>query len=145
MDSGSIVSTLLTGLLCLLILGLLLRWLLKKFRANKARREWKPVEATIESSGREVVATERGVTIELPVFAFSYVVGDDRFGGRFALLPYITDPGESILANMIGRQLSILYDPDAPSNWLIPDDMIEGCKVEQTADPRVGIDLSPKD
>ena len=81
----------------------------------------------------------------MPVFAFSYEIAGERYGGRFALEPYITDPGPSILTSMIGRKVPVLYDPLAPANWLVADKMIEGCKVEQSGDPQLSMDLSPKD
>lgn len=119
-------------------------WIYRKIRARAGRRDWPKTEATIETSAREVVASHRGVEVTLPVFGFSYKVGGDRFGGRFALLPYTTDPPESILQTMIGRKISVLYDPKSPGAWIVPDDMMEGCKVEQKLDPRL-MDYSPRD
>jgi hypothetical protein len=35
------------------------------------------------------------------------------------------------MVRMVDRKLNVRYDPEQPANWFIPDDIIEGCKVEQ--------------
>ena len=117
----------------------------RKAQASRARSRWPNTEGVVESSSLEVVATSRGMKIELPVFAFWYLVEGERYGGRFALEPYITDPGPTILTSMIGRKVRILYDPKAPDKWLVDEALIDGCKVEQSGDPGLLLDLSPKD
>ena len=70
----------------------------------------------------------------LPVFAFSYQVGGEYYSGRFALLPYITDPfvtDSSFVEDMIGRKVQVNHDSLKFDVWFIPDKLIEGCKVEQ--------------
>jgi hypothetical protein len=94
-------------------------------------------EATIESGQKEVVASARYGKIELPVFGFSYKVQGEYYAGRFALMPYITDPGDSLISRMIRTKLQIHYDPAEPSTWFIPDELIEGCRVEQKFDPHL--------
>jgi hypothetical protein len=72
--------------------------------------------------------------IILPVFAFSYQVAGEYYGGRFALLPYITDPtvaDQSLLEHMVGRRVQVNYDPARPEAWFVADELIEGCRVEQ--------------
>lgn len=126
----------------LLLFGLI-SWLWRRARAKNAR-VWPTADATIESGALEVVANVRGTKVELPVFAFSYRVGEHYFGGRFALLPYITDPGPSILERMIGRKLQVRYDPQRAENWFISDELIEGCKVEQKLSPDL-LNFKPAD
>jgi hypothetical protein len=92
-------------------------------------------EATIESGAMEAVAHARYGDVTLPVFAFSYVVDREYYSGRFALFPYITDPGESIFARMAGRKLQLHYDPRKPAEWFLPEELIEGCEVEQEIGP----------
>jgi hypothetical protein len=132
---------LLTAVVFFLVLGSFVWWIRSQVLAKKARR-WPTTEATIESSSMEVMARERGVKVTLPVFAFSYCVDDEFYGGKFALLPYTTDPGESILTRMIGRKLMIHYDPKKPSTWFIPDELVEGCQVEQKIGAHL-VDHSP--
>ena len=38
---------------------------------------------------------------------------------------------------MIGRKICIHYDPQHIGTWFIPDELIEGCKVEQDLSPDV--------
>src|SRR5579872_2682118 len=109
-------------------------WLWRRSRARSARH-WPSAEATIESGAVEVVARTRGGQIELPVFAFSYEVEGQLFGGRFALRPYITDPGASIVTRLIGKKIVVRYDPTDAATWFIPDELIEGCKIEQKLSP----------
>jgi len=67
--------------------------------------------------------------------------------GRFALLPYITDPfvsDSSFVEHMIGRKVQVNHDPLKPEVWFIADKLIEGCKVEQKFSGN-WIDYSPPD
>ena len=103
--------------------------------ARNAER-WPSVEGVIESGQMEAAASGGSKPkVVLPVFAFSYEVTGEYYGGRFALLPYVTDLGESIIERMIGRKLQIHYDPKKPETWFIADKLIEGCKVEQKFTP----------
>lgn len=117
-------------------------WLWRRSRARSARH-WPSAEATIESGAVEVVARTRGGQIELPVFAFSYEVEGQLFGGRFALRPYITDPGASIVTRLIGKKIVVRYDPTDAATWFIPDELIERCKIEQKLSPDL-INYSPR-
>jgi hypothetical protein len=105
-------------------------WLWRRSRIG-ASAAWPIVEGIVESGAMEPVANGQGVNIELPVFSFSYRVGSGYYGGRFALLPYNTDPGPTVVQRMIGRKLQIRVDPQKPETWFIADDLIEGCRVEQ--------------
>jgi hypothetical protein len=118
-------------------------WLLRRRKA-KSTIHWPTTEATIESGAVEVVAREKFSKVELPVFAFSYRVREEYFSGRFALLPYITDPGQSVIERMIGKKLQVRYDPARAEMWFIPDELIEGCKIEQQLSPDF-VNLKPKD
>jgi hypothetical protein len=118
-------------------------WLLRRRRAHDSKN-WPTTEATVETGKKEVVARFKGVPVELPVFGFSYSVSGERLSGRFALKPYITDPGHSIVTRMIGRKLQLRYNPAKPAMWFIPDELIEGCRVEQKLDPHF-VSFPPSD
>lgn len=121
----------LSGLIVYFLWRTIWRW-----RKSKEAAKWPSVEGTIESGRREQVAGGGGKPkVILPVFAFSYQVAGEYYSGRFALLPYITDPfvGDSLFVeHMIGRKLHVNHDPLKPEVWFIADKLIEGCKVEQT-------------
>ena len=117
-----------------LVLAGLISWLWRRSRSKHAVH-WPTAEASINSGSIEMVAHSRYGTLELPVFTFSYHVSGEYFGGRFALRPYITDPGASVVQRMIGRKLLVHYEPQQPSTWFIADELIEGCKVEQDLSP----------
>ena len=115
-------------------------WIASLYRQRKIlqeAREWPPVEARVESGALE--ATQETNKVVLPTFAFSYQVAGDYYAGRFALMPEKRFPSQaltqSIIDRMIGRKLLVRYDPHHPEVWFIPEEFIEGCKVEQ----RIGV------
>lgn len=112
-------------------------WYFWQFRRAESAKKWPRTQATIESGAYEEYSLGRGGKATLPTFAFSYKVGEEFYGGRFALLPYITDPPPSIVEKLIGQTLEISYEPGRPQNSFIPNDLIEGCKVEQKIGPHV--------
>jgi hypothetical protein len=133
----------LTSIALLLLSGIFVWWFWRRRSAAKAIR-WPMSEATIESGVMEVVERTRYGTVELPVFSFSYRVGTEYFGGRFALRPYLTDPGPSLIERMIGRKSTVHYDPKDPATWFLPDEIVEGCTVEQNLSPHL-VNLKPLD
>jgi len=138
-DTNCVDSTGITILIgCLVgpivIIGLW--WRKRQGEVNQARL-WPQTEATVESGEAEFVG-ESEYAVRLPVFAFSYKVEGAYYSGRFALLPYTADPGESIYARMAGRKLQVHYDPHRPEAWFLSDALIEGCKVEQ----KIGLHLN---
>jgi hypothetical protein len=36
-----------------------------------------------------------------------------------------------MIGRMIGRTLQLRYDPHHPEVWFIPDDLIDGCQVQE--------------
>jgi hypothetical protein len=78
----------------------------------------------------EEFATSRSSSVDLPVFAFSYVVDGEYYSGRFGLFAR-GDHADSLIREMVNRKLPVNYDPARPERWYIPNDMIEGCKVAQ--------------
>jgi hypothetical protein len=108
----------------------LISWIWRRTRGKQAKN-WPAIDAEIQTGAFEVLANSRYGQIELPVFAFSYQVGSRYYGGRFALRPYITDPGPSVVERMTGRKLQVRYNPQKPQEWFIADEYIEGCEVEQ--------------
>ncbi len=110
--------------------ALIFQWMWHRKRVSAAKR-WPISDATIETGCVEVVARTRQRVVELPVFSFSYRVGTEYYGGRFALSPYLSDPDELFISRMIGRKVQLRYDPKDAGVWFIPEKLIEGCKVEQ--------------
>lgn len=110
-------------------------WWWKRQREVNRARQWPQTEATVESGEAEAVGGSEYSAARVPVFAFSYKVKGAYYSGRFALLSYTADPGESIYARMAGRKLQVHYDPRRPEAWFLSDTLIEGCKVEQKIGP----------
>ncbi len=108
---------------------------LRQLAIWRTAQNWPSVEGTIESGQREWVAGGAGPsTIILPVFAFSYQVAGEYYGGRFALRPYTTDPtvaDPSFIKHMIGRKVRVNYNPVHPEEWFVANERVEGCRVEQ--------------
>ena len=110
-------------------------WWWRKKREVDEARQWPQTEATVESAALETTTeTRRSV---LPTFGFSYEVAGERYSGRFSLLRPKTVPCESLLLHMVGHKVQVHYDPQRPKIWFIPDELIEGCKVEQKMGPHV--------
>ena len=138
------IRAVLLGSLILIFLGIRV-W---RRRVSGKATKWPCVEGTIESGKLEQAAGGgKHPKVILPVFAFSYRVGTGYYSGRFALLPYITDPfvsDSSFVEHMIGRKVQVNHDPLKPEVWFIADKLIEGCKVEQKFSGN-WIDYSPPD
>ncbi|HET7442796.1 MAG TPA: hypothetical protein VFJ47_15955 [Terriglobales bacterium] len=122
-------------------------WLISLYRQRKLAREaceWTPVEAIIESGALE--AMRESGKIVFPTFAFSYRVSDQYYSGRFSLRANIsTARANMLIAQMLGRKILVRYDPGRPQRWFIPDELIEGYKVEQKLGSHVIHDYSPAD
>ncbi len=103
----------------------------------RAAKRWPVTEGTIESGAFEKVENYKGVSIVLPVFAFSYVVSGKYYSGRFSLLPYSNDVGEAIIKLIVGRKISIRYEPLHPEKWFVAETILEGYKVEQKIGPHL--------
>jgi len=80
----------------------------------------------------EMVGSGR-YAVQLPCFAFSYVVNGEYYSGRFSLSGR-DDRSVTLIREMIDRKLTVQYDPNKPSNYMISDDMIEGCAVGRVPD-----------
>jgi hypothetical protein len=111
-------------------------WIWKATRLRAAKR-WPQTEGTVESGAFEVVEQVKFGKIVLPVFAFSYQVSGEYYSGRFSLLPYSNDVGDSIIKMIVGRKLPIKYNPLHPDEWFLPEKLMEGYKVEQKTGPHL--------
>lgn len=131
-------------LMVLSIPALLLVWWRWRLAKVEKAKQWPTTEATIQTGALEVVASTEFNTIRLPAFAFSYRVQGEYYSGRFALMPYAVEYDESLINRMIGRKLVVRYDPAQPEQWLIPDKMMDGYRVEQKMGPHL-LDLYPRD
>ena len=122
-------------------------WAVSQYLQRKTIRSaghWLPVEARIESGALE--GTQETSRVVLPTFAFSYKVSDQYYSGRFSLSAHLPRPrAEAIIGQMIGRKLLLRYDPERPEEWFIPDESIDGYKVEQKLSSHVIHDYSPRE
>ena len=131
---------LLYGLLTLIALVSWWQW---QVRRRERAAQWQETEATIQSAGIETVRQTRGGGVNLPVCAFTYVVGSEYYSGRFSLAP-ASKPTEYPTDTLVNRKLPVRYDPDHPENWYIPLDRFDNCVLEQKMRPHL-IRLYPKD
>ena len=140
MDKVGVIALL--GMVALV--GVFIGW--RQWQKARARdaKHWPKTIATIESGGIEQLYRGKFASLRLPVFAFSYKANEDYYSGRFSLLPYITNPGSSIVERMIGRTLDISYAPQRPERWFVLDEFIEGCRVEQKTESHM-MPLYPSD
>lgn len=98
---------------------------------------WPMTEATIQAGKLEAIqdSSVRSPII-LPVFAFSYQFDGNYYSGRFSLSHLNTDANE-LIQRLTGQKLQVHCDPSSPDAWFIPQEYIEGCKVEQKMGPHV--------
>ena len=101
-----------------------------RLNAVKKTKSWPAVEATVRSGNVEVVRHLRFGEIQLPVFEFSYVVRDQTYSERFALSMF-SEPVDSLMSKMVGRRLTVQYDPASPGICYLPGEKMEGCRIEQ--------------
>jgi hypothetical protein len=119
-------------------------WWHREKRNTEIAQSWPTAEATIESGALEnVTDSSAKAPLVLPVLAFSYQVLGNYYSGRFAL-SHINTEKDELIRRMIGRKLQVRYNPTSPAIWYIPDEHIEGCKVEQRIGPHI-VALYPKD
>lgn len=122
-------------------------WVVSLYRQRQLleqAEQWLPVEARIESGALE--GTHESGKILLPTFAFSCQVSGEYYSGRFSLMPKAfptTEILESIIDQMSGRKLLVRYQPAHPEVWFIPDEFIDGLKVEQKIGSHVIHDYYP--
>lgn len=109
---------------------------LSRVNAVKKTKSWPSVEATVRSANLEVVRHLRFSDIQLPVFELSYVVGEKSYSERFAL-SMSREPLDSLMTKMVGRRLTVQYDPDHPSTCYIPGETLENCRIEQNIGSQV--------
>jgi len=101
-------------------------------RLNEAKKtkSWPAVEATVRSANVELVRHLRFGDIQLPVFELSYVVRDKPYAERFAL-SMCSETVDAVMNKMMGRRISVQYDPENPSICYLPGEQLEGCRIEQ--------------
>jgi hypothetical protein len=122
-------------------------WVISWYRQRKLVQQagqWVPVEGRIESGALE--GSHESGRVVLPTFAFSYQVSKESYSGRFSLRANISKAlAESMIDRMIGRKLFLHCDPNHPEMWFIPDEFIDGYKVEQKIGSPPIHDYSPND
>lgn len=102
-----------------------------RLNAVKKTKAWPSVEGTVRSGNLEVVRHLRFGDIQLPVFDFSYTVGEKSYSERFALSMF-SEPVDSLINKMVGRRITVQYDPANAGVCFLPGEKIEGCRIEQT-------------
>ena len=129
----------------IIVVGILVRQLVRtvwKRRQVQASEGWSSTTGTIQSGQMEDVSRGKYRKV-FPCFAFSYVVGGEYYSGQFSL-DVEGDQGESLIGELIDRKLELLYDPNHPENWYIPDPQIEGHDVHQRLEPALA-ELYPRE
>ena len=105
----------------------LIAWIIRTAARDSRARYWPSTEATIQSAGIESIGTGR-YRVELPCFAFSYVVDGECYSGRFALEAK-GDRADALVKELLNKKLTMQYNPKVPSSYFITDEWIEGCDV----------------
>ena len=128
-------SILYAPLVVLIPLAVLVVWLIRKTDRLETANSWPICEGTIQSAGMEMIGRGRRAIV-LPCFAFSYVVNGEYHSGRFALSAR-DEKASALIRELVNKKLTIHFDPEHPSTYFIPVELIEGCQVHQ----KLGSDL----
>jgi len=127
------------ALICFSAAAFATMFLSKEFRRQngvKKTKSWPVAEATVLSGSVEAVRHLRFGEIYLPVFDLTYVVRQKSYSDRFAL-SMCSEPVDALMNKMVGRRMSVQYDPENPGTCYIPADKVEGCRIEQNIGSQV--------
>jgi hypothetical protein len=113
-----------------------------KERTVRKSLKWPGAEAMIQSGQMGVVYRYRLLSVVYPRFSFSYVVAGESYSGSFSL-ETTGEVGASLTKKLLGRKYRILYDPENPKVWYLPDSKIEGHRVHQKLEPTL-LELYPR-
>lgn len=66
---------------------------------------------------------------ELPFFAFSYMIENEHYSGRFGLrVP--EDRATTLMREWVSTKITVRYDPKRPSVFSLPDEVsVDGFRV----------------
>src|ERR1035437_5562425 len=99
-----------------------------KRRLNDAA-DWPETEATIQSAEMELVERVGHLREKLPFFAFSYVVDNEYYPGRFGLR-IAEDRASTLMREWVDTKITVRYDPKRPSVFSLPDELsVDGFRV----------------
>ncbi len=110
-------------------------------RWNKKRVEeaadWPTTEATIQQTEfREFTSNSKSEPAHLyPCFEFYYVVNGEYYSGRFGLAVE-GEMADGLIREMNNRKFTVGYKPAQPSEFYIPDEMMDGYEVLQKLSAR---------
>jgi hypothetical protein len=77
----------------------------------------------------ELVERVGHVRQRVPFFAFSYVVENEYYSGRFGLR-LDEDRGSSLLREWVNTKIIVRYNPKRPSIFSLPDELpVDGYRV----------------
>ena len=98
-------------------------------RRTKDSADWSETEATIQSGEIELAERVGHIGQRLPFFAFSYVVDNEYYSGRFGLR-VAEDQAKALVREWINTKITIQYDPQHPSIFSVPDELpVDGFRV----------------
>jgi hypothetical protein len=101
-------------------------WAALKSKHAEEAESWPSTVATIQSAAIENHGGR--YALDLPCFAFSYVVNGEYYSGRFSLSAN-GDRADELLREMIGRKIAVQFNPKKPARHSMPDERIEGCEA----------------
>jgi len=98
-------------------------------RRTRNAAEWPQTEATIQSAEMELVERVGHLRERLPFFAFSYVVDNEYYSGRFGLR-VAEDRASTLIRERVNTKITVRYDPKSPSVFSLPGDLfVDGFRV----------------
>jgi hypothetical protein len=107
--------------------------LMRESSREKKSRAWPTAEAVVQSSDMEPVGKRRGSPLMQPCFAFSFEISGNYYSGRFSLEAN-DDQSTTLLREMIGRKVTVHYNPANPQDFVLREVLTEGCTMNALPD-----------
>ncbi len=120
------------GLIALFFVGalaIIVVWIVwEQIHPNKME-QWPMAEGTIQSVNTEITYQGRGSTAH-PVGDFSYRVGIEYYSGRLRV-SCTDDGGDRSPKTLVGRKISVRYNPQRPEEFFVPPTDVDGFSIGQ--------------
>jgi hypothetical protein len=98
-------------------------------RRTRDAADWPQAEAIIQSAEMQWVERVGHLRERLPFFAFSYVVDNEYYSGRFGLR-VAEDRATSLIRERVDTKIIVRYDPKRPSIFSLPVELsVDGFPV----------------
>ena len=128
---------LLVFVLVVAIVGAIVLWNHRNDKRVEEAANWPTTEATIQQTEfQEFGGNSRNdVVHSYPCFVFTYIVKGEYYSGSFGLAVE-GEPADRLIHEWADKKVTVNYRPAKPSEYYIPDELMEGYEVLQKLSAR---------